>query len=64
MVDFSSPELIGLIVKLVIAIILGAALGIERTLAKKTAGMRTYALVSLGSALFVIIADLAGRQYL
>ena len=53
-----------LIIKLVVALLLGAALGVERTLAKKTAGMRTYALVSLGSALFVIIADLAGRQYL
>ena len=63
MMDFSSPELVSLITKLLIAIILGAVLGLERSLAKKTAGMRTYALVSLGSALFVVIADLASQMY-
>jgi len=31
-------------------------LGIERVLAHKTAGMRTYALVSLGAALFVVMS--------
>lgn len=35
---------------------MGAILGIERNLAGKVAGMRTYSLVSLGSALFVIIS--------
>ena len=64
MLELTSPTVLSLIIKLVIAIILGAALGMERTLAKKTAGMRTYALVSLGSALFVIIADLASQMYL
>lgn len=38
---------------------LGAAIGIEREFAQKTAGMRTHALVSLGSALFSIISVLA-----
>jgi putative Mg2+ transporter-C (MgtC) family protein len=41
--------------KLLLAIFLGSAIGIERTLANKMAGMRTYAFVSLGSALFIII---------
>jgi putative Mg2+ transporter-C (MgtC) family protein len=40
------------------AVILGAILGIERNLAGKMAGMRTYALVSLGSALFVTISQM------
>lgn len=53
-----------IVLKLVFAMILGGALGIERSLAGKTAGMRTYALVSLGSALFVIIASLVTQQYL
>jgi putative Mg2+ transporter-C (MgtC) family protein len=45
--------------RLVLAAALGAALGLERSLAGKHAGMRTYALVSAGSALFVIIGVLA-----
>ena len=43
---------------LLLAIFFGAVLGIERNLAGKMAGMRTYALVSLGSALFVSISRL------
>lgn len=52
------------IIKLVLAVILGALLGMERTLARKTAGMRTYALVSMGAALFVILAEMVGAHYL
>src|SRR3990167_8303317 len=40
--------------QLVIAIILGTLLGSERTFAGKTAGMRTYGLVSMGSCLLII----------
>lgn len=42
------------VARLFIAAVLGAILGIERTKAGKHAGMRTYALVSLGSCLFVV----------
>lgn len=45
--------------RLVIAAVLGAAVGLERSLAGKHAGMRTYALVSLGSCLFVACGTLA-----
>ncbi len=45
-----------LFISLLAAVFLGAVLGIERNLAGKMAGMRTYSLVSLGSALFVIIS--------
>jgi len=41
---------------LLVAIVLGSLLGFERTLAHKTAGVRTYGLVSMGSCLFVLIA--------
>ena len=41
-------------IQLVIAIILGTLLGSERTFAGKTAGMRTYGLVSMGSCLLII----------
>lgn len=39
--------------RIAIATLLGALLGLERSIAGKHAGMRTFALVSLGSALFV-----------
>lgn len=42
--------------QLALAVILGALIGLERQLAGKTAGVRTYALVSLGSALFSFIS--------
>src|SRR3989344_2942846 len=42
--------------QLLLAAFLGALVGIERELAKKTAGMRPFAFVSLGSALFSIIS--------
>jgi putative Mg2+ transporter-C (MgtC) family protein len=38
-------------------------LGVERIIAHKTAGMRTYALVSMGAALFVIISDVTVGLY-
>jgi len=50
-------------VKLFMAMILGMAIGIERFVAHKTAGMRTYTLVSLGAAMFVIISQLVSQQY-
>lgn len=47
-----------IILRLVLALLLGGLLGLERTLAHKVAGLRTFALVSLGSALFVMISEL------
>ncbi len=43
---------------------LGVALGTERTLAGKMAGLRTYALVSLGSALFIVTGQLVAGYYM
>lgn len=44
------------LVYLVISLLLGSLLGLERTLAGKNAGVRTYGLVSMGSSLFILIA--------
>lgn len=44
--------------ELVLALVLGLCLGLERTHAGKSAGMRTYALVAMGACLFVIIGQL------
>lgn len=62
-ITFVSAQNIEIGLKLVAALFLGMSLGIERALAGKTAGMRTYGLVTMGSALFVIIGVIAGGGY-
>lgn len=52
-----------ILLRLGVAIILGAVVGLERTLAGKTAGMRTYAMVALGSSLFVLIGQIVADTY-
>ncbi len=47
-------------VRLTVAVALGAMLGYERESVGASAGLRTHMLVSLGSALFVLIPLLAG----
>lgn len=48
---------------LLLAIILGSLLGLEREWAKKEAGLKTFTLICFGSALFLIIARQALNQY-
>ena len=43
--------------QMVLAVLLGGVLGLEREMAGKTAGLRTYALVSLGACLFSLISS-------
>jgi|SRR6185312_5205566 len=45
-------------IELLIALILGAIIGVERSFAHKTAGMRTYSLLSMGSCMLVIIGTI------
>lgn len=45
-----------IILRLIISAILGAILGFEREYIGKSAGLRTYMLVSLGSTLFTILS--------
>lgn len=52
-----SPAFNEYLVKLFVAMLCGLIIGVERIIAHKTAGMRTYALVSMGAALFVLVAD-------
>ncbi|MDQ3076152.1 MAG: MgtC/SapB family protein [bacterium] len=51
------------IYRLLLAVGLGCAIGLERLLVHKEAGMKTHALVALGSALFVIISELLAIKY-
>jgi putative Mg2+ transporter-C (MgtC) family protein len=50
---------LGLTVRLVVALLLGAAIGWERELQRMPAGFRTHALVSLGAAIFTVISAYA-----
>lgn len=58
-----SAENIELISKLALALLLGMSLGIERAVAGKTAGMRTYGLVTMGSALLAMTGVYIGGGF-
>jgi putative Mg2+ transporter-C (MgtC) family protein len=49
--------------RLFVALLLGMIIGTERVWAHKTAGMRTYALVAMGSALFVVVSNEIVKMY-
>lgn len=44
-------------IRVVLAVVLGAVVGVERSISGKAAGMRTFALVSLGSCLFMLVSE-------
>jgi|SRR3989338_1951945 len=52
-----------IIIKLLVAVGLGMIIGAERLLVHKEAGMKTYALVSLGAAVFIIISEMIVLKY-
>ncbi|OBR46181.1 MgtC/SapB family protein [Paraburkholderia tropica] len=55
-----SANVIQLVVRLTVALILGGILGFEREMAGRDAGLRTHMMVSVGSALFVLVPLQAG----
>ena len=52
------------LLRIVIAAGLGAAIGIEREIREREAGLRTHILVSVGSALFTIVSAYGFREFL
>ena len=52
-----------IISRLFLALVLGMLIGMERLFIHKEAGMKTHALVSLGSALFVIASEMIILKY-
>jgi putative Mg2+ transporter-C (MgtC) family protein len=52
-----------IIIKLLVAILLGGIIGIERERLGKPAGARTYALITLGSTLFTVLSAQGFSQY-
>ncbi|MBI1999133.1 MAG: MgtC/SapB family protein [Parcubacteria group bacterium] len=64
MFGFFDPGTEDVLARLIVATVLGLLLGTERVIAHKTAGMRTFALVSLGAALFIVISEIVTRQFI
>ncbi|KKU75624.1 MAG: MgtC family protein [Candidatus Nomurabacteria bacterium GW2011_GWB1_47_6] len=52
-----------IILKLVAAMGFGMLIGAERLLMHKEAGMKTHALVAMGSAVFIIISEMLALKY-
>jgi putative Mg2+ transporter-C (MgtC) family protein len=52
------------LLRLVLAAVLGGAIGIERELREREAGLRTHLLVSVGSALFTIVSAYGFHEFL
>lgn len=61
MVDLPTPT--DLAIRLVVAALLGAAVGLERELRDHPAGLRTHLTVALGSALFAIVSAYAFQEF-
>lgn len=59
--DFITPQQVQIFGQLLLAVFLGSVLGIERTLAHRFAGFRTFAMVSLGACGFTIISALVAQ---
>jgi putative Mg2+ transporter-C (MgtC) family protein len=57
-----AADITRVVVRLTVAVVLGAMLGYERESVGASAGLRTHMLVSLGSALFVLIPLQAGMS--
>lgn len=57
-----NPDIVSFL-QLMLALFLGTALGLERVIAGKVAGMRTFGLVSLGSCLSIIVSEHVVRVY-
>jgi putative Mg2+ transporter-C (MgtC) family protein len=60
MPDLSTAELV---VRLVVAGVLGGAIGVERELREREAGLRTHLLVCVGAALFTLVSAYAFRDF-
>ena len=64
--DIISPDvnLVGAIVKLVLSMALGAVIGMERRRKGQIAGLRTFALISMGATLAMLISIYMPQEYL
>lgn len=52
-----------IILRLLLALVLGMCIGAERLYVHKEAGMKTHSLVSMGAALFILISESMAIKY-
>jgi putative Mg2+ transporter-C (MgtC) family protein len=57
-----SDHLLRVVIRLVAAILCGGLIGLQREGAGKSAGLRTHALVSLGTTIVVVTCSVAGMS--
>ena len=64
--QITSPDviLVGAIAKLLLSLLLGAIIGIERRRKGQIAGLRTFALISMGATLVMLISIYIPQVYL
>ncbi len=62
MQDLTNPEMLTIIVKLVLAGVLGGIIGFERDMHGRAAGLRTNLLVCMGSALFMLVSEIVANR--
>lgn len=55
----SSFDILELVLRIIVALLLGGIIGVERTHRQKEAGIRTHCMVALASALFMIVSKYA-----
>lgn len=60
--DLANPEMLTIIAKLGLAGLLGGIIGFERDMHGRAAGLRTNLLVSMGSALFMIVSEIVAAK--
>lgn len=58
-----TPETTEILWQLIASMFLGALIGLEREYQGKSAGLRTYALVSLGACLFTIVSTRGFQEF-
>ena len=56
------PNLVDLMVRLLVALVLGAIIGLERERQERAAGLRTVTMVALGSCLFTVVGAFGFSQ--
>lgn len=53
--DFSWAEVARVVIRLVLALVLGGAIGLEREVRRKPAGMRTFMLIAMSGCAFTLL---------
>ena len=56
-------EYLDVLVRIVVASLLGGLIGLERDIHARGAGLRTHLLVSMGASVFMVLSELVSRSW-